>query len=261
MVDQRKTPGGCGRNGQVATHTVPTPVARAATAADRAQEVIQKLFTLSKYGWSIQAESTCTVSPYLGHNCTHLTVWRADEVEFHLANLSCRFSKRQRYAVPIRATGGQSLGLILIDQCGQRSRLPSVVAVVKAISPENLSSVDSERSSICTDRRRFPKRRRNAMSRLLSSDAQSARRRPHSVRTQLDSLDMFVISILPCGRPTRPLRRVYVDGVSSPNEMKMRAPYPSQTCVTARPTTGPHQFRYAKLRCYRHPQLPEVAIS
>src|SRR5262249_29889857 len=140
-----------------------------------------------------------------------------------------RFSKRQRYAVPIRATGGQSLLDIRIDQCGRCSLLPGILAVVMATPPENLRTVDGDRSSISSVSRRFPTRRWNAFFRLLTCDSQSASKCPFSARTQDDSLNMFESSISPCRRPGRPLRRTYVDGVSSPKEMNRREASPSQT--------------------------------
>lgn len=143
-----------------------------------------------------------------------------------------RFSRRQRYAVPGKAIGGQSFSAIRIDQCGRFSLLPRILAVVTAIPPENPRTVANVRSSISNVSRRFPTRRCSTFCRVLSSDSQCASRNLFRVRTQADSLSMFESSIFPCGLPGAPLGRKYVDGVRSPNEMKSREAYPSQTCVT-----------------------------
>ena len=97
------------------------------------------------------------------------------------------------------------------------------------IPPENLRTVDGDRSSISNASRRFPTRRCNARSRLLSGDSQPASRNPFRLRIQPDWLIMLESSILPCGLPGAPLVRTYVDGVSSPKEMNRRDAYPSHT--------------------------------
>jgi hypothetical protein len=97
---------------------------------------------------------------------------------------------------------------------------------------ENLRTVEHDPSSMCKESRRFPTKHCNALRRLPSGDSQFAKGNLFRVSSQAVSLSMLESSIFPCDLRGRPLGRMNVDGVSSPNEMNRREAYPSQTCVT-----------------------------
>jgi hypothetical protein len=55
-----------------------------------------------------------------------------------------RLSVRQRYAVPIRATGGHTFSDMRSNQCGPCPRLPDMAAVVRVMLRENSTTVDCD---------------------------------------------------------------------------------------------------------------------